>query len=195
MTKNSKLKGKDLVTIGIYTAIYCVVMILIGFTGFIPIFIPLLAVLCPLASGIVFMLFVAKVKTFGMISLMGILIGVFMWLTGMGPYVIGVATISGILADLILKSGKYTSVKRSIFAHGIFCIWVFGNMLPFYIGREKAFSSMVPIYGQEYADTLSGIMSNALMPILLISCVVCGIIGGYIGTKMCKKHFSRAGIL
>lgn len=195
MNKGSKLNGKDLVSIGIYTAIYCVVMMIASFTGFIPIFIPLLAVICPIISGVVFMLFISKVKTFGMVTIMGVLIGLFMWVTGMGLYVVGVATLSGFLADLIMKSGNYASVRKSIIAHGVFCIWVAGNMLPFYIGREKYLEAMVDVYHQEYVDTLAGIMTNALLPVLIVSCVVCGIIGGIIGAKMCKKHFSRAGIM
>lgn len=194
MTKN-KLQGKDLVTVGIYTAIYFVLMMLISFTGFVPIFIPFLTVLCPLLGGIPFMLFLSKVNKFGMVTMMSILIGILMFATGMGIYVIGVATISGLIADLILKSGNYQSVKKSILAHGVFCIWVFGNMLPFYIGRKSYLSGMISGYGQEYVDTLANIMSVQILPVLLIAPFLFGLIGGFIGVKMCKKHFSRAGIM
>ncbi len=43
--KNNKLTGKDLVTVGIYTALYFVVGMGAGFLGFFPIFIPLLTVI------------------------------------------------------------------------------------------------------------------------------------------------------
>ena len=52
----NKLQGKDLINVGIFTAIYFVVMMAIAMLGFIPIFLPLLIVLVPLIGGIVMML-------------------------------------------------------------------------------------------------------------------------------------------
>ena len=43
----NKLQGKDLINVGIFTAIYFVVMMAIAMLGFIPIFLPLLIVLVP----------------------------------------------------------------------------------------------------------------------------------------------------
>ena len=60
--KKSRLEGKDLITIGIYTGIYMVITTLVAILGFIPIFIPLMAVLCPLVGGIPYMLYVTKAK-------------------------------------------------------------------------------------------------------------------------------------
>lgn len=45
MKDNQKLKGKDLINIGIYAAIYCVLMTCIAMLGYIPIMMPLLAVM------------------------------------------------------------------------------------------------------------------------------------------------------
>ena len=71
ITKKSegKLGGKDLINIGIYAAIYCVIMTAISMLGFIPVLMPSLAVLCPLIGGITMMLFYTKVKKFGMITI------------------------------------------------------------------------------------------------------------------------------
>ena len=70
--KSSRLEGKDLITIGIYTVIYVVIVMLVAMLGFIPIFISLLAVLCPLIGGIPYMLYVTKAKKFGMTAIMGL---------------------------------------------------------------------------------------------------------------------------
>ena len=40
MKKDGKLKGKDLINIGIYAAIYCVIMTAVAMLGFIPIMMP-----------------------------------------------------------------------------------------------------------------------------------------------------------
>ena len=45
--KDNKLKGKDLINIGIYAAIYCLLMTCIAMLGYIPIMMPMLAVIVP----------------------------------------------------------------------------------------------------------------------------------------------------
>jgi energy-coupling factor transport system substrate-specific component len=44
---NNKLQGKDLINIGIFTAIYFIVIFAAASIGFIPIFIPLISVIVP----------------------------------------------------------------------------------------------------------------------------------------------------
>ena len=83
MDDSKKLKGKDLINIGIFTAIYFVVIMALAMLGFIPIFMPTYSVLMPLLGGIVFMLFLTKVRKFGMVWIMTIIMGILMWLTGM----------------------------------------------------------------------------------------------------------------
>lgn len=109
----NKLQGKDLINVGIFTAIYFVVMMAIAMLGFIPIFLPLLIVLVPLIGGIVMMLYYSKVQKFGMVSLTGLICGILMLLTGMGYWSIITGAVFGVLADLVLKSGDYKSAKRN----------------------------------------------------------------------------------
>ena len=61
------MKGKDLINIGIFSAIYFAILFIIAMLGMIPIFLPLLSVLVPIIGGIPFMLFLTKVRKFGMI--------------------------------------------------------------------------------------------------------------------------------
>ena len=82
--KERRLEGKDFITIGIYTVIDMVITMLVAILGFIPIFIPLMAVLCPLVGGIPYMLYVTKAKKFGMTAIMGFLIGLLIGLNGAG---------------------------------------------------------------------------------------------------------------
>ena len=48
---NNKLQGKDLINIGIFTAIYFIVIFAAASIGFIPIFIPLISVIVPLVDA------------------------------------------------------------------------------------------------------------------------------------------------
>lgn len=133
----NKLQGKDLINVGIFTAIYFVVMMAIAMLGFIPIFLPLLIVLVPLIGGIVMMLYYSKVQKFGMVSLTGLICGILMLLTGMGYWSIITGAVFGVLADLVLKSGDYKSAKKGIISHGVFSMWIIGNYIPIVATRDS----------------------------------------------------------
>ena len=126
MNTSGKLKGKDLINIGIYAAIYCVIMTAVAMLGFIPIMMPMLCVLVPLLGGIPYMLFMTKVDKFGMLTIYAIIIGLFLWITGMGywPFLFGI--VFGLLADLIAKSGNYKSSSKATLSGSVFDIILFG---------------------------------------------------------------------
>ena len=138
MKNNQKLKGKDLINIGIYAAIYCVLMTCISMLGYIPIMMPMLTVIVPIILGVPMMLFYTKVKKFGMITIMATIVGIYLCVTGMGFWPILFGVVFGFLADLIAKSGSYASGKKSIFSYGTFCVLLFGNYLPLQGAAEKA---------------------------------------------------------
>lgn len=194
MRNEEKLKGKDLINIGIYGAIYCVLMTVVAMLGYIPILMPLLTVIGPIVCGIPMMLFMTKVKKFGMVTIMGIIIGVYLWITGMGfwPAVFGL--IFGLIADLVDKSGNYQSAWKTVIGNGIFHILYFGNFLPIYINPEEYFSTRQS-FGQEYITSLTNIMQPWTAPVLVVFSFVSGIIGALLGKKLLKKHFVKAGIV
>ena len=190
---NNKLKGKDLINIGIYAAIYCVVMTAIAMLGYIPIMMPLLAVFCPLVGGIPMMLFYTKVKKFGMITIMSVIIGIYLWVTGMGIYPAIFGVVFGFLADLVAKSGGYQSFTKTVLSYGVMCLMLFGNFLPLYIDREGYFASRQK-FGQEYIDSLGNIMQPWTAPVIIIASFVFGVLGALLGKALLKKHFVKAGI-
>lgn len=193
LEKTNKLSGKDLITIGIYTAMYFVIVFAVAMLGLIPIFMPLLTVIVPILGGIPFMLFLTKVKKPGMVFLMTMILGILMQLTGMSYYALLVGLFSGTAAELILKKGNYASGKCSILASGVFSIWVWGNFIPIFTNIEKYFSTRQN-FGQEYKNALTALMPTWMCPVLLLTSFVCGIVGGLIGRKILNKHFVKAGI-
>ena len=86
--KSNKLQTKDLINVGIFTAIYFVIFFAGMMLGYIPIFIPLLGLVCPILCGIPFMLYLTKVKKFGMVSLTGIILGLLNLIMGSGVLVL-----------------------------------------------------------------------------------------------------------
>lgn len=86
MNNSNKLQVKDLINTGLFTAIYFIVITIITMFGYIPIMMPLLFVFGPLVVGISFMLFLTKVKKFGMILIMSLTVGLLLLLTVMSWY-------------------------------------------------------------------------------------------------------------
>ena len=109
-----KLNGKDLINIGIFSAIYFVIVFITAMLGMVPILYPMLTVICPLVGGVVYMLFLTKVKKFGMIWIMSILMGILMLISGMSWYALAIGVFSGLIADLIFKSGNYGSSVKGV---------------------------------------------------------------------------------
>ncbi|MCR4735040.1 MAG: MptD family putative ECF transporter S component [Treponema sp.] len=193
MDESKKLKGKDLVNIGIFAAIYFIVMFAIACLGFMPIFMPLLYVLVPLFGGIPYMLFLTKVRKFGMISIFSTICGILSFVTGMNVIPIFLSIVVGLLADFLCKSGDYKSVKKSIFSCGIFSIWIIGYCAPLYINPEQYWTNRSS-YGAEYAQAVMQFFPIWSLPIYIVSCFLFGCLGAILGRLMLKKHFEKAGI-
>ena len=194
MENTKRLTGKDLINIGIFTAIYFVVVMILAMLGFIPIFMPTYSILMPLFGGIPFMLFMTKVKKFGMVLIMSILMGLLMWLTGMSYYALIIGTVAGFVAELIIKKGEYKSAKRAVIAYGVFCLWVWSNYIPLFFFADKYWSTRQN-FGQEYIEALTKLMPMWSCPVHLVLCFVFGVLGGLLGLKVLKKHFVKAGIV
>ena len=111
---NSKLKAKDFIMVGIFTALIFVVEFACGILGFIhPYIVASYVVMIPLVGSIPMMLFYTKVDKFGMITIMSVLIAIIMFVTGMGWLGAPLIITAGITADLIAKKGGYKSFKHT----------------------------------------------------------------------------------
>ncbi|MDR1599542.1 MAG: MptD family putative ECF transporter S component [Oscillospiraceae bacterium] len=191
---DAKLNAKDLINVGLYTAIYFVVVFAVAMVGYIPVFIPLLSVLVPLIAGIPFMLFLTKVRKFGMALLMLTLYGIIRALFG-GVWELLMAVVCGLISELILRASRYGSVKMAVLAYGAASVTIFGNYIPIYISRDAYYARIIEGgMGLEYGDALMRFMPDWSAPALLVSCFVFGILGGLLGKAVLKKHFTRAGI-
>ena len=184
--RSNKLQAKDLINVGIFTAIYFVIFFAGMMLGYIPIFIPLL--------GLPFMLYLTKVKKFGMVSLTGIILGLLNLIMGSGVLVLIFGIIFGVLGDVLLRAGKYQSWKCTLLANGVFSLWIMGYVSRMFLTRTEFFASLVSSYGQEYVDTLMSYTPNWMFPVLFVVTFIGGILGAFLGKAVLKKHFEKAGI-
>ncbi|MGF1728652.1 MptD family putative ECF transporter S component [Photobacterium kasasachensis] len=195
MNQQPRLTVKDLINVGIYSVLYFFIMIIIGFLGFIPVFIPLLAVIPALLGGIPFMLFLTRVDKFGMVTLLGSINGILMFIAGMGYWACLTGLLFGLIADLVLARGQYKSPKLSLCGYTLFSGWVIGNFIPFFVGREEYFAMLKQGYSESYAQQLEALLPMWSLPFLFVACILCGAIGSVIGKRTCANQFKRAGII
>ena len=191
---NKKLQAKDLINVGVFSAIYFVIFFAGMMLGYIPIFIPLLGFICPIICGIPFMLYLTKVKKFGMLTLTGTILGLLNLLIGAGILVFIFGVVFGILGDLVLKAGKYSSWKCTLLGNGVFSLWIMGFVSRMFLTRTEFFASLESSYGAEYTATLASYTPGWMFPVLFLVTFCGGILGALLGKSVLKKHFEKAGI-
>lgn len=194
---SNRLKAKDFITVGIFTAIILVVEFACGMLGYIhPFIVASYVVMIPLVGAIPMMLFYTKVQKFGMITIMSILIAIMMFVLGMGFLGAPLIIIAGVIADLIAKSGKYKSFKKTMLSYGVFCLWICANYFPVIVTAESYRQDLIDEgYSAEYCNNLFLAINYKTIGILLILCFVFGCLGALIGKAVVKKHFEKAGIV
>ena len=122
VSMDRKLKGKDLITIGIFSAIYFVInfaFMLLG--GIHPVLWMLMPGFIAVFAGVPFMLMVAKVQKPGAVFLMGLITALIYFATGQFTLVILISMASTcILAEVVRMVTKYNSFKGNSIAYVIF---------------------------------------------------------------------------
>nr|WP_278417129.1 MptD family putative ECF transporter S component [Mediterraneibacter faecis] len=193
---NNKLQAKDLINLGLFhSPLFCTRM-LCGNSDWICSDISSDSwCIVDMITGIPFMLFLTRVKKFGMVTLMAILSGLLMGLTGMGYWGVPLGLIFGLLGDLILKFGNYKSAKRSLIGYAVFSLWMVGTYIPMYFMVEDSRASFAASFGKEYADKVMAVMPMWSIVLVIAGIFICAIIGGMIGKALLKKHFVKAGIV
>ncbi|MGC6173053.1 MptD family putative ECF transporter S component [Lacrimispora sp. 38-1] len=192
------LKGKDLITIGIFSAIYFVInFIFMNMGGLHPIMWILMPGFIALFTGIPFMLMCSKVQKMGAVLIMGFITALIYFATGMFTLIIlATFAISCILGEAVRLFSGYSSFKGNIIAFICFSLGMTGSPLPIWLMHDKF---MAQISGQgmpaDYIATLEKFTSPAMLFVFLLAPVVGAIIGALISKKMFQKHFEKAGIV
>lgn len=198
-TKNEKiLTGRDLITIGIFSAIYFVInfafMLISGFHPVLWILMPGLIALC---SGIPFMLMCAKVQKFGAVLLMGIITGLIYFVTGQFTVVILLTFLIGCIAGEVTRGvSRYGNYWGNTVAFVCFSLGMTGSPLPIWLMRDQ-FLAQITEQGmaESYVTTLKAVSSTGMLIVLFVAPIVGAVIGALVTKKMFKKHFTKAGIV
>lgn len=117
MENTKKLTGKDLINVGIYTAMTLVIFFVVGLLTALPVVYPFLFIIWPIVCGIPMMLYYTKIQKFGMLTITGIIGGIFFYLIGYGWIGLLGWVLGGILSDVVLKIGGYQKFKATVLSY------------------------------------------------------------------------------
>ena len=194
--KTEKLRIKDLVTIGVFTVIYFVLFFVAGMVGIIPILYLAYPTLAGIITGIVVMLFMAKVQKPWGLFLLGLICSLIVIAMGNTYIIVIHAVISMVIAELLRKKGEYRSFKYNMLSFAIFKTWICGFLMQILLAKDKVIElAETRGMGHDYIMKLITLLNFRSMILVYIGAIVGGILGAYIGKVFLKKHFEKAGIV
>ena len=198
VSTDKKLKGKDLITIGIFSAIYFVInFAFMLMSGIHPVFWILMPGFIAVFAGIPFILMVTKVQKLGAVFLMGFITALIYFATGQFTLVILISMASTcILAEAVRVVTKYNSFKGNLVAYVIFSLGMVGSPLPIWLFKAD-FLAQIMNQGMpaDYVAAVEALSSNTMLVVLFAAPIIGGIIGAFIARGLFKKHFVKAGIV
>ena len=190
------LTVKDLVTTGIFSAIF-LVFTLIGSILFAPN--PVLTFYMPMGAallcGPVYLLMIAKVQKRWSVTILGIVMGIIWFVTGMHwAFSLGYIGM-GIIADLVAGAGHYRNKVVNLLSYMMMSLGSVYTYGVFFIDPQGWASTMLENgTEQSYIDTMSASAPSWLLAVIIIGTLAIAAFSGWIGGKLLKKQFEKAGI-
>ena len=196
--KRRGMGGKDVITVGIFSAIYFVINFAFMLLGGLH---PLLWILMPgfiaLFTGIPYLMMCAKVQKVGSVLLMGLITGLIYYVTGQFTLVILITFVLACgLAELTRGLTHYQSMAGNLVSFVLFSLGMVGSPLPIWLIWED-FLRQITEQGMptDYINTLASLSSNGMLIVLFLAPIVGAIIGGFLAKVMFRKHFEKAGLV
>jgi energy-coupling factor transport system substrate-specific component len=194
-----KLEGKDLITIGIFSAIYLAITLVFMLAGALH---PIMWILIPgfiaLFTGVPYMILASKVQKPGAVLIMGLITGLFYFVTG-GVFTFVILTTCAaacVLAEVIRLATKCNNFAGNTISFAIFSLGMIGAPLPMWLFKDTVFAQMARQgTSADYLSVLSALATDGMLIVMIVAAVVLGIAGALIAKALLKKHFVKAGIV
>lgn len=193
---NKGLSVKDLVTTGIFTALVFV-FIFVGSILFAPN--PVLTFFMPAGGGLLagpaFLLMIAKVQKRWSLSIMGVVICIIWFVTGMHWAMALGYLVMAIVADFVAGAGQYKSKKLNSLAYILFSLGSTGTYILFFVDPNGWAQTMLGNgTEQSYIDTMQATANTGILVAMFAAVLITSAISAFVGCKLLKKQFEKAGI-
>ena len=193
---NKGLTVKDLVTTGIFTALLFV-FILVGGIFFATN--PVLTFFMPaggaLLGGPIYLLMIAKVHKRWSLTIMGVIMGIIWFVTGMHwAFALGYL-IMAVVADFVAGTKDYRSKKINSLSYILFSLGGTGSYIVFFADPNGWAQTMLGNgTEQSYIDTMQATANTGILIAMFAAAIITSAISAFVGCKMLKKQFEKAGI-
>ena len=190
------LSVKDLVTTGIFSAIFFAFTMIGG--AFFAVN-PVLTFYMPMGSallcGPVYLLLLAKVHKRFSITILGIIMGIIWFVTGMHwAFSLGYIVL-GMIADLLAGLGKYKNKKINALSYMLMSLGSVYTYVVYFIDPKGWAGTMLKNgTEQSYIDAMNAAASSWLLAVIFLGTFVIAAFSAWVGGKMLKKQFEKAGI-
>lgn len=191
------LNIKDLITTGIFTALFAVAtMAGGGIFACNPVLTYWFSSAVALVTAPIFLLMTAKVAKRGSIIILGTLMGLMMFLTGMYWLWSIAYVVCSVIAEIIMGIGKFKNMKLNILGYIIFSLNPLSSYMMMWINQKEYVAYLVRKgTEQSYMDTMAATAQGWVLPTIIISTIASAFIGAMIGKMLLKKQFEKAGII
>ena len=191
-----KMSPRDLINIGIFLVLYFITMAVNATAVAGPIWIYLALVIAAPLGGIVYQLFLTRVTHAGMLMVFGVIFGAFISMIHGWQTMIFVVIFSAI-AEVIMYVGRYRSRLANFWAYPVYQLWCLGPIIPVLVNAQ-AYKEMLINNREktvEYADQVVALSHNPLFISAIVAAIFgLSILGSWVGQKLLRKHFEKAGI-
>lgn len=191
----TRLEVRDLVTIGVFGVIYFVCMFAVGMMGVVPILYLFYPMVFGVVGGPIVLLFMAKVQKPWALVIFGMITPIIMFLFGHTLLVPGVALVTMLVAEGIRRIGKYRSLRYNMLAYVVMATILCSSLLQMLVMKERYLQLTEAEMGREYTEALEKLISVRNLGLVYLGAVLGGIVGAFLGRKLLKKHFEKAGIV
>ena len=197
MNQNQKLTGKDVIAIGIYSAIYFVLNFVAMMTGFIPLLWMVLPGTVAILTGIPFLLMSVKVPKPGAVIIMGLITAFLYFVTGQFTVLILLTMLIACAVSEVYRYITKYNLKFSnlMVAFILFSYGMAGSPLALFVYRDSFLAQIGETMSQEYVAAISSYITTPMLILLLVSPIAGGFFGALIAGGIFKKHFKKAGIV
>ena len=190
------LSVKDLVTVGIFSALF-LVFALVGGIFFAPN--PVLTFYMPVGSallcGPVYLLMLAKVKKRWAVSILGAILCIVWFVTGMHWAMAFGYLVMGVAADFVAGAGEYKSKMMNSVSYIVISLGGTASYLVFFANPDGWAKTMLGNgTEQSYIDTMRETGSVWIMLVMLVRTVLAAAVSAFVGCKMLRKQFEKSGI-
>lgn len=192
------LSVSNLVTVGVFAALYFVVTAVVTFT--VGVLIPVVGnLLLPagvaLLAGSIYYLLIAKVPRFGALTAIGVVMGAFFFFSGHFALSFAACLVFGLGGDLVARAGAYVDQKLNLLGYVVFSFGITGPILPLWLMRDQYVAALVA-RGKDsaYIDKVFAGVNGTMAVVVVAATIVCAILGGIFGRGLVERHFKKANL-